>query len=194
MVGFFALTCRALVTAVFLVAVVSKLRSRAAFAAFVDSLRGLPEVPAGRERFAGMLTVAVEAAIVLLVASPVPGLVRLGFLLAAGLLAVLAVVTAVALARGAVASCRCFGAAARPLGWPNLLRDGLLAAFAAAGAAAGTGGPAGYWATPGGTPAGGVLVALAAGAVGALLVVLLDDLAGLFVGSPRLPVQTAQEK
>lgn len=174
---------------VFAVAGWSKIRSRAARRAFAGSLRSVPMLPA---RLVGPATVTVTVAEIALV----PGLGWSAVAMASGwpaarggaalvlgltglLLAVLTTGVVLAVRRGTGARCACFGAAERPLGRRHVARNGILLAVAAVAlvSAAGQRGP---------LPLAGVLVAGAAGAVGALILIRLDDLVELF-----LPVRTA---
>ncbi|GAB3976601.1 MauE/DoxX family redox-associated membrane protein [Plantactinospora veratri] len=104
---------RWLLVLVFLASAGSKLRGRASFRAFADSLRAMALLPS---RVVGPVAVAVttaEAAVpVLLVPLPVAGLTTVGFALAAALLAAFTVAVAAVLRRGTPVSCRCFGEAA----------------------------------------------------------------------------------
>jgi hypothetical protein len=177
-----AVAGHSLLAVVMLVAVVSKLRGRGALRTFAASLRGLPVVPAGRERPVGGAVVAAEAAAAALLLAPSPALVRAGLALSAAILAVFAVVIAAALRRGQAVPCRCLGSADAVIGRSQLVRDVLLLAVALSAAVAT---PAGPWGTPPGAGAGALLLALAAGTLGGLLVVLSEDLAGALGGPPE---------
>jgi hypothetical protein len=114
---------------------------------------------------------AAELLVVALIA--VPATAAWG--LAAALVLDLAFIAAIgsALSRGVQEPCRCFGGAQRALGAREIVRDvilGALTALALLGAVAGF---------PDRAPAGWFIAAVA-GSVGALLVVLFDDLAELF--------------
>jgi hypothetical protein len=98
--------------------------------------------------------------------------------LTGGLLAVFTAGVALAVRRGTGARCACFGAAEQPLGARHLVRNGLLLAavgVAALGIAVASAQPLG--------PAG-TAMAVSAGAVGALLLIRLDDLVDLFMPVP----------
>ncbi|MFB9236646.1 MauE/DoxX family redox-associated membrane protein [Plantactinospora siamensis] len=176
------LTGRLLLALVFLAAVVGKLRSRAAFAGFVGSVEAFGLLPRRRVRPVAGLAVAVEAAVVPLLA--VPAAAPAGYAAAAALLAVLTGAILAALRRGRRPACHCFGTAGAPIGPRHVVRNVLLFLVAAAGLAAspmaGAGPPAG---------AAGRLLALAAAAPLAALVVRLDDLAALFAPAPSAPAR-----
>ncbi|MBO2450021.1 hypothetical protein J4573_23160 [Actinomadura barringtoniae] len=163
--------CASLLALVFAVSAISKTRDLDGFVASMPDL--LPRLSGGTAaRPVGLLVVALEAiAAVLLV---VPATAPYGFGLAFLMLAAFTVAIAAAIRRGRRAPCRCFGASAAPLGVRHLGRNAVLLAAAALGA------------FPAGSPgaAAGVAVAVAAGAVGAILIVSLDPLADLFMESP----------
>ena len=164
--GGVAVAGRVLVAIVFLVAAVAKVRD---FDGFRRSVRDL--VP-GTDPFGSLApftVVALEFLVpVLLVVPTAPAGVG-GFGAALGLDAGFVVVIARALRRGATTPCHCFGRASeRRLGRPDLIRDLVLAVVAAAGLAACLSGAP----VPG---AAATVVAGAAGAVGALLLIVLDD-------------------
>jgi hypothetical protein len=161
------LTCRALLGAVFLAALVEKLRSCGAFGELVESLRELGGLPAPVWTWIGVILAALEVAVVLLLAAaPAAGLA-----LALALLATFVAVLARALRRGRRVRCRCFGAAGGVLGREHLARDAGLALVAAAGLAA-------QWAAPdAGAPAAVLLGAGGTGALAGLAVARWDDLA-----------------
>lgn len=174
MAGYLAVAAAMLVGAVFAVAVVGKVRGAAAFRSLVESLAGLAVVPRGLALPVAVLLVLAEAAVVVLLAVPATG--RLGLLAAALLLAALTAGVALELRRGTGGSCRCFGVSTRPLARLHLLRNGGLALVAALGAAA----------PPAERHPAGVALAACAGALLAVLVVRLDDLADL-LRAPRGP-------
>ena len=160
---------RALLVVVFATAFLGKLRGEDGIAGFADWIAGLRVMPRPWTVLAARATLTAEAAIVALLLTPwtaLPGLV-----LAALVLAVFAAATLSVHRRGITAQCRCFGAAAAPLGRRHVLRDALLAATAlAALAGAGLAAP----------PIPGLALGAAAGALVALGVVFLDDIASLF--------------
>jgi len=177
-VDYAVIGCRCLLGLVFAVAVVGKLRDRAAvreLAGSVAAMRLLPDrwaVPA-----AGAIAGAEALVVVLLVISPVAGC-----WLAALLLATFAAAIATGRRRGARARCRCFGSSGRAgavLGARHGARNAGLALAAVFGAAAGSASVGAAVPTEGLHP-GGVAVAVAAGAVLAIVAITLDDLVALF--------------
>jgi hypothetical protein len=168
--------CRGLLIVTLLVAVLSKLRSRAALAAFRSSIEAMEVLP---RRWVGAFvaaTIAGELAVPALLV--VPATVPAGFLGAAVLIGVFTGSILAALRRGALAPCRCFGASSRPLGLPHVARNTWLLAVAAVGCVGSLAGP------PGALDPAGVAVALAAAGAAAILTVALDDLVSLFTGQP----------
>ncbi|MBB5874162.1 formate/nitrite transporter FocA (FNT family) [Allocatelliglobosispora scoriae] len=167
-----AVACRVVLAVVFVVAAVGKLSGRAAYRDFVSSLRQMRVVPS---RWAGPLAgiaVAVEVAVVVLLAVPRDVAAAAGFVLAAGLLAVFAGAIGLSLRRGNTQPCRCFGRSATPLGRHHVIRNVFLIAIAVLGAvAAGSGGA---------VLLGPALVAALAGLIVGGLVAALDDLLYLF--------------
>ncbi|MEQ4720979.1 MauE/DoxX family redox-associated membrane protein [Nonomuraea sp. B19D2] len=166
------ITCRALLAAVFAVAIAGKVRGRSAYDEYVSSIVVLGILPRTVSAMAAHALVAAEAAAVVLLA--LPWTAPLGFAAAVGTLAVLTGGILAALRRGRQAPCRCFGASVTPLGRPHVIRNLVLLTAGGIGLAA--------WAVAGASPAhpAGVALALVAAAVGALLVVRLDDLLELF--------------
>jgi hypothetical protein len=173
---------QAVLCAVFGASTWSKLVSQGAFA---ESLRGLSVVPERLVRPAAAAVTAAELTIALGLgwamvgrvaqgpAGQAPGLVSL--LLAGLLLTVLSTGIVLALRRGALATCACFGATERPLGPRHLVRNGVLLGVVIAGLAVlGLGGD-------GRAEAAGAVIGLTAGAAGALILIRLDDLVELFV-------------
>lgn len=170
MIGFAHLAAWLLITLVLAVSAASKLRSRAAFSRFADSVRRVHLVPARLARpAAAVVALAEAAAVALLVAPP---LATAGLALAAVLLAAFTVVVAVAIARGVQAPCRCFGGASeRPYGPAHLVRNVLLMAVVAFA----------LWSDPPSAyDAGGVAVAVFAAVAGTLVIVFLVDFVSLF--------------
>jgi Methylamine utilisation protein MauE len=161
--------CRVAIGLVFACSAVGKLRGRAGFAGFLDSVRALVPIAAGRgaPALAGS-TIAAELAVAVGV---LPGATyRAALVLAAVLLAAFGVALALAVRRRVRVPCRCFGATSEPPGAPQLVRNGGLLAVALAGALA----PAGAVASA------GAATAAFAGIVLAILAVGADDLAVLF--------------
>lgn len=169
-VTYAALISRGLLGVVFAVSAGSKLRSATAFRAFASWLGALPGLPALGRPMAAVLATA-EAVTAVLLAVPWTG--QAGLVLAAGLLALLAAGTFAVARTGVRTPCQCFGTSAAPLSARHVLRNVLLGAAAAIGAAC-----------PGPVAAGpaAVILCLDAGAFAALLVLFLDDLARFLAG------------
>ncbi|WP_208799875.1 MauE/DoxX family redox-associated membrane protein [Microbispora triticiradicis] len=173
--------CRLLTGIVFLASAVSKLRGRAAYEEFTAATRALaPRLPA---RPAAALVVAAEAAVAPLLAwRPT---VLAGFCAALGLLVAFTVAMAAALRRRRRVLCRCFGASTVPVGPGHLVRNAVLAAAAATGAAQAA--IAGAAAESAGSltdlgVAGPAAAALTAGAA-AVLLSATGEIAGLFTNT-----------
>jgi hypothetical protein len=163
--------CCWLVAVVFAISAVGKLRTAAARAAFRRSVADMAVLPA---RAVGPVAAAVPiveaAAVVLLV---VPPTATLGSVLALGLLALFTSGIVIVLRRGTRAGCLCFGTTERLYGPRHLVRNGVLAAAALAIAVLSEH-PADLLAA---------LIAITAGAVAALVLVMSDELLDLF-GTP----------
>lgn len=170
---------------VFGVSAIGKLRNPAGFA---DSLEPLSIVPRRLVRPVAVVLTGVELVaaaalcwgIVAAVAErPVRQPVALvGLVLAGLLLAVLTAGIAIEIRRGTVATCLCFGVGTHRLGTRHVVRNLLLLVGVVAGLVT--------YATAGTTPTrtGAALVALAGGAVVALILIRLDDLVDLFAPIP----------
>ncbi|MGP8304179.1 MauE/DoxX family redox-associated membrane protein [Streptomyces inhibens] len=177
----FAVASASCLAAVFGVAALSKIRSRAAFSRFAQSLTAMDVLPAGWVRVCAVLVAGGEVAVLLLLlASPLAapaGVV--GFALGAGLLLAFTAGATLTVIRRVRVVCRCFGASDAPMGRLHVLRNGVLTLIAAGGAlssgSAGGTAPA-YWA-----------VAVAGGAVIGALVTRLEDVAALF--RPSVPAR-----
>jgi hypothetical protein len=165
---YLSIAARCLLAAVLLAAAGSKLRNRASFAEFAMSLR-----PLGLPSSVAALTVFAEATIpaLLLTTRTAP----VGLVAAAVLFTGLTMVPAMALRRGLHLACRCFGPARRPLTVRHVVRNAVLLTVAVTGLTAATGGA---------VPAAGAVVAVGAGFVGALLLIVFDDLVDLVVPHP----------
>ncbi|TMR23240.1 methylamine utilization protein MauE [Nonomuraea turkmeniaca] len=160
--------CQVLLAAVFAVSAFTKLRSRAALRAFSSSLVMLPV----RVRWpAAVVVAAVEAVVPVAMLFPALGLAMSGTLLVC-----FSAWVAVSIRRGTRASCRCFGASEVPLGPSHLVRNSLLLAVVVLGWAG--------LAAPGDVTAAGLAIAAVAGLVGAILLIVFDDLADLFMERP----------
>ncbi|WP_329094031.1 MULTISPECIES: MauE/DoxX family redox-associated membrane protein [unclassified Streptosporangium] len=169
------IACQALLAGVFVIALVGKVRGRAALDEFVASIVALGMFPRARSVAAAYAVLGAEAVVIL--ALVLPYTLLLGFAAATALLIVLTAGISAALRRGRHTPCRCFGASVTPLGRTHVVRNLVLVAVGCIGFAAGAG-DAGSAAHP-----AGVALALATAAVGALIVVRLDDLVGLFTTS-----------
>ncbi|WP_433467072.1 MauE/DoxX family redox-associated membrane protein [Spirillospora sp. CA-128828] len=158
-----------LIGLVFAVSAVSKFRD---FDGFARSVPALVPAWAGHARLLAITTTVLESLVPpLLIAQP---MAPYGFGLAAALLAVFGTAIAASIRRGRRATCRCFGPSSVPLGPRHLVRNGALLTCAVLGGL-----------SPGGLPpAGGIAVAAAAGLVGAVLIVSLDDIVDLFARNP----------
>ncbi|MEU4211793.1 MauE/DoxX family redox-associated membrane protein [Streptomyces sp. NPDC026206] len=163
---------RALIGGMFLISAATKLAGSRSFGAFADSLAGMRLFSAVVVRPLAALVVAAECIVCVLLAVPSAPVAALGFVVAAGLLVAFAGAVAVVAGRGTHTSCRCFGTSSVPLGIRHVVRNMLLAAVAAAGAAT-------TRATGQVSTAGLVLAALAGLLLGGLVAVL-DDILGLF--------------
>jgi methylamine utilization protein MauE len=192
-VTYLALGARCLIGIVFAVSAFTKLRSRPAFemfSAWITTLPGLSALP-GRERSAIAVGIAsAEAITVLLVALPWTS--AAGLAVAAAVLAVFAAgVTIIARSQVNAIPCQCFGPSSTPLGLPHAVRNGLLGAVAAIGAA-GVG--------PAATQLPGKALSLGLGAACALPAIFLDDLIAVFAGGrtalppPQPGPQTGKRK
>jgi hypothetical protein len=159
--------CCWLVAVVFAISAAGKLRTAAARTAFRRSLADMTVLPVRAVgTVAKAVPIAETAAVVLLVLPPTAAL---GSLLALALLAAFTTGIVLVLRRGTRAGCLCFGTTERPYSRRHLVRNGLLTAAAATGAV--TSG------TPTDLPA--TLIAIAAGAVAALMLVTFDELLDL---------------
>ncbi|MEV4546891.1 MauE/DoxX family redox-associated membrane protein [Nonomuraea wenchangensis] len=180
---YLALTARCALGLVFLVAVIGKVRGRAAYEAFRRSVPELVPLPRGAASAVlpalvlPALVVAAECAVVVLLA--VERTAAAGLALAAAVLLAFTAGIGRALRAGVRASCRCFGMTPSPLGRLHLVRNLALAALAVAGAAAVLAG------APGQPHPAGVALAVAGGALLALPAVFADDLAALLAPAPR---------
>ncbi len=165
--------CCWLVAVVLAISAVGKLRVRTAFRGSVADMAVLPARAVTPVATAVPLAEAV--AVVLLVLPPTA---TIGCLLALVLLTAFTTGIVIVLRRGTQASCLCFGTTERPYGVRHLVRNGLLIVAAAAGVA--TSGPA--------TDLLGTLIAIVAGAVAAVMLVVSDELLDL-LGTPAQPIR-----
>ncbi|WP_214403254.1 MauE/DoxX family redox-associated membrane protein [Pseudonocardia lacus] len=154
----------------------AKLADPGAFRRSLPATLGIPPLRATR---LAPVVVAAELAVLppLVVGLWWAPAALVGFALAGALLVAFTAALASMIRRGVTEPCHCFGAQDSPPGRLDLVRNGLLLAFAATGFL--VAGPA--FAAPGIEVAGGALLGVAA----ALLVVRLDDLRWML--SPVLP-------
>ncbi|NEA31287.1 MauE/DoxX family redox-associated membrane protein [Streptomyces sp. SID13031] len=172
----------ALLGTVFAASAYGKVRSTVAWRSFAFSLR--PLLPARWVRPVAVLLPATEvgltAAMFWAIAgglAKLPGtlaVVQWAALAAAVLLAILTAGVAIAVARDSKVACACFGASNRPLGRLHVARNSALVVIAVLASTV-----SGQASSP-----GGLLVGLVAGAIGALLIIRLEDLAELFHPAP----------
>ena len=165
--------CCSLVAVVFAISAVGKARTPAVRAAFRRSVSDMAVLPARAVAAVAAAVPVVEAATVVLVLTPPTAV--LGCVLALALLVAFTTGIVIVLRRGTRAGCRCFGTTERPYGPRHLVRNGLLAAAALAGALT-TGHP---------IDLPGALIAIAAGVIAALLLVTFDELVDLFATPAR---------
>lgn len=154
------LAARTVIFVIFAVSAAAKLRGRRNFLAFAASLR--PFVPA-------RLTISVASAVCLAETAAatllaLPAATRYGSLLAVCLVSIFTIATGWAVATRRQVQCRCFGAHSRPIGAGHVLRNAALTVVAVCGLYAGT------------VSVPGAVVAMAAGGIGALIVINADDL------------------
>lgn len=160
--------CCWLVAVVFAISAIGKLGTSAVRGAFLRSVRDMGVLPAGAVGPVARAVSILEAAAGGLLV--VPATAVLGCVLALTLLAAFTTGIAIVVRRGTAASCLCFGTSERPYSARHLVRNALLGLVAIAGGLL-SGAPVDLPAT---------LVAIAAGAIGALIVVTLDEMLDLF--------------
>lgn len=165
--------CCWLIAVVFAISAVGKLRVRTAFRRSVADMAVLPARLVGPVATAVPLAEAI--AVVLLV---VPPTAVVGSLLALVLLAAFTTGIGIVLWRGTQASCLCFGTAERPYAVRHLVRNSLLIVAAATGVV--TAGPV--------TDLLATLIAMVAGAVAAVMLIVSDELLDL-LGAPAQPIR-----
>lgn len=169
--SYLLLACRVMLAGVFVVSLISKVRSRAAYAEFRRSVVEWRVLPRRWSARAAAGVVAGEAGVVLLLA--LPWTVLVGFVAGALLLAAFTVGMWMTLRRGRSATCRCFGAAKTRLGMAHVVRNLLLVAVCVTGTVAAmvAAGP------PPNAP--GSVLTMSVAAVGVLFVVRFDDITTL---------------
>jgi hypothetical protein len=161
---------RTVLAAVFAVAFVSKVRSRAAFGRFARTLDGFGLLR-GRRRIAAAVAVpVVEAALLVLLA--VPGAALVGFAAAFAVLAIFTGAVGREVAAGRTVSCRCFGGGAERMGAPQIVRNLVLLGCAAAGAVLAA-------TSRGGASASALVLAVGGALLAAAFIVRWDDVATL---------------
>ncbi|MFF4412673.1 MauE/DoxX family redox-associated membrane protein [Streptosporangium sp. NPDC001559] len=170
---YLAIGLRCVVGAVFLISSTGKLIGRDTFGDFVASIRDMHLVPPASARSVARIVLGAELATWLLLATPTPVTGVAGFVVAAGLLAVFAVVVVLVVRRGTRAACRCFGASAVPMGPRQAVRNVILAAVAVIGVI-------GTLTPQKGLETAGVLIAVLGGTMLGVLVTALDDIFELF--------------
>jgi hypothetical protein len=161
---------RTVLTVVFGLALVSKVRSRAAFAEFAGSLGDIGWLRGRLQAVASAAIAVAEAAVVTLLL--VPAAVSWGFGASTLLLAAFTLTTASAVARGDRVRCRCFGAGHGQIGPAQLVRNVVLIALSAAGLALA---PASHR----GPGAAALVLAVGLALLAGLALVRWDDLARL---------------
>ncbi|MFG1948730.1 MauE/DoxX family redox-associated membrane protein [Nonomuraea sp. NPDC048826] len=159
--------CQVVLAVVFAVSAVTKIRSVAALRAFASSLTA---VPSGSRMTVAVGVAGAEAAVPFLMLVPPLGLALSGLLLAGFTAVIVASMRA-----GVRTPCRCFGGSATPLGPVHVTRNALLLLVVVTGLIA--------LVRPGGqAPLEGLAVAASAGLVGAVLLIVLDDIVDLVKG------------
>jgi hypothetical protein len=129
-VAYLNLACRLSILGVFLVATVTKTRSRAERQNVRTMVQATRLLPQRLVRPVTAILLVSEAVVVVLLATP---WYRVGFALAALLLVVFIAGTALMLNQGKRVACACFGSSNKPLSAIHLYRDSLLLLGALAG-------------------------------------------------------------
>lgn len=132
-----ALSCRALLGAVFLVSGLTKVTGRGSFRAYARSVRRLGSLPRAWALPVARAVVTAELLVVGLLAVPQTVAAASGFALAGLLLVVFSAAIVRSLGRGDTTPCRCFGATSTPLGARHVARNAFLAAAALLGSIGG---------------------------------------------------------
>lgn len=193
----FVLAVLSLGTGVFAASAGAKLRSHAAFSNFRAGLRATALISERQLRKLAVVLVTAETTVaaslpggLVLVASGTAGaapLAESALAAAAALIAILAAGVTIVIRRGTQARCACFGGrSSRPLGITHLIRNSCLLLVLAAALVVGS---VGLHRTAGGRSLAGLVVAVLAGAVVALLFIRWDDLADLFAPIPASQAQ-----
>jgi hypothetical protein len=165
--------CHILVAVVLAASAVGKARP-AGFRAFLTTLADMGLGTAGMRRPLAYATITAEGVAAGLLLLPGTRAGVIGLLLASLVLAALTIgVVRAVRGGGPPVTCACFGRTGRPLGVLHLVRNtGLLLAAVGALVVTGSG--------PGRATGGDLVVSVAAGAVLAVVVIGLDDIADLF--------------
>ena len=168
------LGCRAALVVVFGLAIAGKVRGRASWNAFVQTLEAFGVLsPLPRAPSAAVIVGLEAAAAASLVAAP-----ALGYAIALGLLAIFTAALGLALRRGQRAPCRCFGASERPIGPAHVARNAALLAVAIAGLVVRS------MTSPSIAGLRDAIAALLVGGMAGFLITRWDDLLFLFSAAP----------
>jgi hypothetical protein len=170
--SYLLLACRVMLAAVFVVALVGKIRNRAAYADFRQSIVDWRVLPRRWSVTAAAGTVAAETGVLLLLA--LPGTAAIGFVAGAALLAAFTIGIALALRLGRTATCRCFGASTTTLSATHVIRNVILIGLCITGTVS-----AMVVADDSKLSWPGSVLALSSAGIGVLFVVRFDDLAAL---------------
>lgn len=125
------ISCQVLLGSVFFMAIIGKLHSRAAIAAFVDSIGQVHTLVPRLSWPTAIAVLITESLIVALLAFPAT--IRFGYLLAVVVLSLFSLVITIARRAGRNISCQCFGSDAGAMRASHLLRNCLLAFIAVLG-------------------------------------------------------------
>jgi hypothetical protein len=172
--GYVSIALRALLCAVFAIAVVSKLRNSEARSEVAQAVIELLPFSRGLSRVAARMTVASELVIVVLLATPRTGWI--GLALAAGVLTLFTGTLAIGIVRGRRVRCQCFGLDGSTVGVGHLARNAVLIVLACVGLLT--------WRSPVAHLGGAVALTVGIGLVAGWVVTRWDDLAFLAVGKP----------
>lgn len=167
------LIIRTMLSAVFVISSVGKIRTTEAWHDFRSSIDSLEMIPPRLARTTALGVVALE--IVVAISLPIPALSMAGLAGSASLLVLFSAVIVRAMRAGRRVECRCFGSSDTPMGVPHLLRNAFLL-LATAGGAALSSARAPYSAEL-------LLVSVPAGVAGAVLIASFVELYSLFDSS-----------
>ncbi|MFG2039137.1 MauE/DoxX family redox-associated membrane protein [Dactylosporangium sp. NPDC048998] len=172
--------CRCLLVLVFAVSSTSKLRDRAAWRRFTESVAGLAPVQRLATTPTAVAVVAAEVATTLALA--IEPTARVGFATAAGILVALTSAVIIAYRRERRVQCACFGSGS-VVGPRHVVRNAILGAVAVAGLLTASGDP-GFAVLPPGVHPAGAAIAIVAGLLGGIVMIMFDDLVELFAPAP----------